>query len=103
MTRIVYVATPQVDVAIFLIFSSALRAGRSASSPTRDGNAAMQPERMTDPRNVAHDKKVQQEKKHRGEEVAPDAEHAPQPGMKPALKHSGEKADDAADDKGEGT
>ncbi|UZJ57847.1 hypothetical protein OKW98_14550 [Pseudomonas sp. KU26590] len=42
---------------------------------------------MTDPRNVAHDKKVQQEKKHHGEEVAPDAVHAPQPGMKPALKH----------------
>jgi hypothetical protein len=42
---------------------------------------------MTDPRNVAHDKKVQQEKKHRGEEIAPDAEHVPQPGQKPALKH----------------
>jgi hypothetical protein len=42
---------------------------------------------MTDPRNVAHDKKVQQEKKHRGEEIAPDAIHAPQPGQKPALKH----------------
>ena len=54
---------------------------------------------MTDPRNVAHDKKVQQEKKHRGEEVAPDAEHVPQPGMKPALKHSGEKVAEDADDK----
>ncbi|MBU1358418.1 MAG: hypothetical protein KKC79_04570 [Gammaproteobacteria bacterium] len=42
---------------------------------------------MTDPRNVAHDKKVHQEKKHRGEEIAPGAEHAPQPGQKPALKH----------------
>ena len=42
---------------------------------------------MTDPRNVAHDKKVQQEKKHHGEAVAPDAEHAPQPGRKPHLKH----------------
>lgn len=31
---------------------------------------------MTDPRNIAHDKKVQQEKKHRGEEIAPGAEHA---------------------------
>lgn len=48
---------------------------------------------MTDPRNVAHDKKVQQEKKNHGEEVAPDAVHAPQPGMKPALKHD----DDAAE------
>ena len=42
---------------------------------------------MTDPRNVAHDKKVQQEKKHRGEEIAPDSEHAPQPGRKPHLEH----------------
>ncbi|MDM0109590.1 hypothetical protein QTH97_32030 [Variovorax sp. J22R24] len=42
---------------------------------------------MTDPRNVAHDKKVHQEKKHRGEEIAPGAEHVPQPGQKPALKH----------------
>ena len=25
---------------------------------------------MTDPRNIAHDKKVQQEKKHRGEAVS---------------------------------
>ena len=41
---------------------------------------------MTDPRNVAHDKKVQLEKKHNGEEIAPDAEHAPQPGKKPRLK-----------------
>ena len=41
---------------------------------------------MTDPRNIAHDKKVQQEKKHHGEEVAPGAEHAPQPGRKPHVK-----------------
>lgn len=42
---------------------------------------------MTDPRNIAHDKKVQQEKKHHGEDIAPDAEHAPQPGKKPHIKH----------------
>ena len=48
---------------------------------------------MTDPRNVAHDKKVHQEKKNHGEEIAPDAEHVPQPGMKPALKHSGKDGD----------
>ncbi|MEZ0603845.1 hypothetical protein ACAX43_17060 [Paraburkholderia sp. IW21] len=42
---------------------------------------------MTDPRNIAHDKKVQQEKKHHGEGIAPDAEHAPQPGKKPHIKH----------------
>lgn len=41
---------------------------------------------MTDPRNVAHNKKVQQEKKHHGEDIAPDAEHAPQPGKKPHIK-----------------
>lgn len=40
---------------------------------------------MTDPRNVAHDKKVQQEKKHRHEEIAPGAEHAVQPGKKPPI------------------
>jgi hypothetical protein len=37
---------------------------------------------MTDPRNIAHDKKVQQEKKHRHEEVAPGADATPQPGKK---------------------
>ena len=47
---------------------------------------------MTDPRNIAHDKKVQQEKKHNHEEVAPGAEHVPQPGKKPALHHE-EKAE----------
>ena len=40
---------------------------------------------MTDPRNVAHDKKVQQEKKHRHEEISPGAEHAVQPGKKPHM------------------
>ena len=39
---------------------------------------------MTDPRNIAHDKKVQQEKKHRHEEAAPTA-HAVQPGKKPHM------------------
>lgn len=46
---------------------------------------------MTDPRNIAHDKKVQQEKKHRGEEIAPGAEHAVQPGKKPHLVTPDEK------------
>lgn len=40
---------------------------------------------MTDPRNVAHDKKVQQEKKHHHVEISPGAEHAVQPGRKPHL------------------
>ena len=42
---------------------------------------------MTDPRNIAHDKKVQQDKKHRGEAIAPGADAAPQPGKKPHMEH----------------
>ena len=41
---------------------------------------------MTDPRNIAHDKKIQQEKKHRGEDIAPGAEKTPQPGRKPQIE-----------------
>ncbi|MDQ6685868.1 MAG: hypothetical protein M3Z16_12175 [Pseudomonadota bacterium] len=41
---------------------------------------------MTDPRNVAHDKKVQQEKKHHGEAIAPGADQKPQPGKKPHME-----------------
>ena len=37
---------------------------------------------MGDPRNVAHAKKVSQEKHHKGEDVAKGAGHAPQPGKK---------------------
>jgi hypothetical protein len=40
---------------------------------------------MADPRNVAHDKKVQEEKKHHGESAVPDASETPQPGKKPTL------------------
>ena len=40
---------------------------------------------MADPRNVAHDKKVQEEKKHHGEKAVPDASETPQPGKKPTL------------------
>ena len=43
---------------------------------------------MTDPRNVAHDKKVQQEKKHRHQEANPGAAHAVQPGRKPHLERT---------------
>ena len=44
---------------------------------------------MTDPRNIAHDKKVAQEKKHHNEEVAPGADKKPQPGKKtPMENHS---------------
>lgn len=40
---------------------------------------------MSDPRNVAHDKTVHQEKKTHGEELVPGAIQTPQPGKKPAL------------------
>ncbi|GAC1036533.1 hypothetical protein thsps117_12900 [Pseudomonas sp. No.117] len=65
-------------------------ASKGPERPTERGNS------MTDPRNVAHDKKVQQEKKHQGEDIAAEAEHAPQPGKKPALKDHDEQADDRA-------
>ena len=52
---------------------------------------------MTDPRNIAHDKKVQQEKKHHHVEVAPGAEHAVQPGRKPHLAPQLETAANDAD------
>ena len=61
---------------------------------------------MTDPRNVAHDKKVQQEKKHRGEELAPGADETPQPGKKPHMEHHrsdaapADETDTAGTDKG---
>lgn len=42
---------------------------------------------MTDPRNIAHDKKVQKEKKHQGVEIAPGAEQTPQPGKKTPMEH----------------
>ena len=51
---------------------------------------------MTDPRNIAHDKKVQQEKKHHHEEVAPGADVTPQPGKKPHMEHHSK--DDAKND-----
>lgn len=43
---------------------------------------------MPDPRNVQHDKTVQQEKKNHGEAVTPaDAVAKVQPGKKPEMKH----------------
>jgi len=41
---------------------------------------------MTDPRNIAHDKRVQQEKKHRHQEGKPGASQKFQPGRKPQMK-----------------
>ena len=49
---------------------------------------------MADPRNVAHDKKVIQEKKHAGEDLASGAAHVPQPGKKtPAASPHGAAAE----------
>ncbi len=42
---------------------------------------------MTDPRNIAHDKKVQQEKKKHDEEIAPGSDKKPQPGKKTHMEH----------------
>ena len=42
---------------------------------------------MTDPRDIAHDKKVRQEKKKRGEELAPGADKTPQLGKKTHKEH----------------
>ena len=56
---------------------------------------------MTDPRNIAHDKKVQQEKKHRGEDIAPGADEKPQPGRKPHMEHH--ESDDAVEADTSGT
>ena len=50
---------------------------------------------MSDPRNVAHDKKVQHDEKRHGEEIAPGADETPQPGKKPHMAHHA--SDDKAD------
>ena len=39
---------------------------------------------MSDPRNIAHDKKVISEKIHKGEDLVSGAAHVPQPGKKTA-------------------
>ena len=52
---------------------------------------------MSDPRNVAHDKTVQHEKKSHGEPIVADAAQTPQPGKKPTLKHHAKDAKPADD------
>ena len=55
---------------------------------------------MTDPRNIAHDKKVAHDKEAAGDEVAPGADETPQPGRKPHMEqHAGD--DDAGDEEPE--
>ena len=49
---------------------------------------------MSDPRNVAHDKKVTQEKKHQAAHTVADDPHAGQPGKKTAV--TAQKADPAS-------
>ena len=43
---------------------------------------------MSDPRNVAHDKKVIHEKQKQGENLTQGAAHVPQPGKKTAREES---------------
>lgn len=52
---------------------------------------------MSDPRNVAHDKKVIQEKKHHHQESAVGAVKKVQPGKKPELQHPHEHEDPATE------
>ena len=58
---------------------------------------------MSDPRNVAHDKKVIHEKKQHGEDPSAGAAETVQPGKKPEMQHphahenpAAERADAAA-------
>ncbi|CAN5254628.1 hypothetical protein BH09PSE6_BH09PSE6_12500 [soil metagenome] len=53
---------------------------------------------MTDPRNIAHDKKVQQEKKHHDEPIAVDADKTPQPGKKTHKAHHASDEPKVADE-----
>ncbi|MDQ2778326.1 MAG: hypothetical protein M3Y32_02080 [Pseudomonadota bacterium] len=53
---------------------------------------------MTDPRNIAHDKKVQQEKKNHNEEIAPGADEKPQPGKKTHMEHHASDVEKAPDE-----
>ena len=53
---------------------------------------------MTDPRNVAHDKKVQQEKKKHHEAIAPGADKTPRPGKKTHMEHHASDIDKVPDE-----
>jgi len=54
---------------------------------------SQQGDTIADPRNIAHDKKVPDEKKHHGEEVAEGATETPQSGKKPKLEEDTGKPD----------
>jgi hypothetical protein len=53
---------------------------------------------MTDPRDIAHDKKVRQEKKKRGEDIAPGADKTPQLGKKTVKEHHASDTPKAPDE-----
>ena len=52
---------------------------------------------MTDPRNIAHDKKTASDKAAHGEEIAPGADETPQPGKKPPMEHHAGDDNEATD------
>lgn len=52
---------------------------------------------MTDKRNIMHDKKVQQEKKHRHQEAKPGAAQTVRPGRKPQMAPPPEAPNPATD------
>ena len=56
---------------------------------------------MPDPRNVAHDKTVQHDKKDQGKPAVADAAETVQPGKKPTLQHHAKDAKKVADDASE--
>ncbi len=65
--------------------------GRATTIVGGNGRTDLKGQTMPDERNVAHDKKVNQDKEDRGEEIAPGAAETPQPGRKPRMEeHAGE-------------
>lgn len=53
---------------------------------------------MRGPRNIAHDKKVQQAEKHQDQEIAPGADKRPQPGKKTHMEHHASDIDKVPDE-----
>jgi hypothetical protein len=53
---------------------------------------------MTDPRDIAHDKRVRHEKKKHGEDIAPDADKTPQLGKKTQKEHHASDIPKVADE-----
>lgn len=53
---------------------------------------------MTDPRDIAHDKKVRHDKNRRGEDIAPGADKTPQLGKKTVKEHHASDTPKAPDE-----